>query len=52
MVGYLNIVERLIKVGVDVNLKDKEIILIKVVYDKGYLVIVEKLKEVGVDVSK
>lgn len=41
--GYLIIVEELLKVGVDVNFSDGNLILLIVIIKKGYLKIVEVL---------
>lgn len=48
--GYLDIVKELVKVGVDVSLRDVLDLLFIVVCKKGYLNIVEWLCKVGVDV--
>lgn len=49
--GYLDIVEELIKVRVDVNFKYGKYILLIVICLNGYLDIVVLLIEVGVDVN-
>lgn len=49
--GYLDIVKKLIKVGVDVNLKIYYDILFIVVYEKKYLSVVIILIRVSVDIN-
>lgn len=49
--GYFDIVEKVIEVGIDVNLSDGVNILLIVVCYKGYLEILNKLIEVGVNVN-
>lgn len=49
LLGYLSIVEELIKVGVNVNMNDVFYIFFKVVFKNRYFCIVKVLIEVGVD---
>lgn len=44
----LEVVEELIKVGVDVNISVRDNLLFMVVYDRDNLSLIEMLKEVGV----
>lgn len=49
--GDISVVKKFLKVGVNVNLKDGVIVLIKVVCIVGYSDIVKLLIDVGVDVN-
>lgn len=49
--GYKYIVEILIKVGVDVNIEDRDNILLIVVCKEDYLYLVKNFIEVGFDVN-
>lgn len=49
--GYIYIVEILIKVGVDVNIEDRDNILLIVVCKEDYLYLVKNFIEVGFDVN-
>lgn len=48
---FIKLIEFVIKVGVDVNLKDKDYILLILVCEEGNLWIVVVLIDVGVDVN-